>query len=159
VDWEEGKTDPYMFYESVITSYDYDCPISEAGDYGQPGVGGANKFQVQRACSRMTDSAVWQVRVYFSLCHLCHMAKAAQLPQSDARPSHTNMGHAQAIRDAIEAQTGVKAPTPPPRPRIVAYGTVNLTQQATLFSQLDVLAPGTGAYADAPLPMEEYGQR
>ena len=29
-----------------ITSYDYDCPISEDGCTGQPGIGGANKFQV-----------------------------------------------------------------------------------------------------------------
>lgn len=33
-------------YNSIITSYDYDAPISEAGDYGQPGIGGLNKFQV-----------------------------------------------------------------------------------------------------------------
>lgn len=29
-----------------VTSYDYNCPISESGNTGQPGVGGANKFQV-----------------------------------------------------------------------------------------------------------------
>lgn len=29
-----------------ITSYDYDCPISEAGSTGQPGIGGDNKFEV-----------------------------------------------------------------------------------------------------------------
>jgi hypothetical protein len=29
-----------------ITSYDYNCPISESGNTGQPGVGGRNKFQV-----------------------------------------------------------------------------------------------------------------
>ena len=30
-----------------ITSYDYDCPISEAGSTGQPGIGGDNKFEVR----------------------------------------------------------------------------------------------------------------
>lgn len=30
-----------------ITSYDYSAPISEAGGTGQPGIGGANKFEVQ----------------------------------------------------------------------------------------------------------------
>ena len=30
----------------VRCRYDYDAPISEAGDYGQPGIGGLNKFQV-----------------------------------------------------------------------------------------------------------------
>ena len=34
-------------YWACITSYDYDAPISEAGDYGQPGIGGPNKFQVR----------------------------------------------------------------------------------------------------------------
>ncbi len=36
-------------YQPHITSYDYDCPISEAGDIGQPGIGGDNKFKV-RTC-------------------------------------------------------------------------------------------------------------
>lgn len=44
--WSEGKTDVYKHYQSVMTSYDYDCAISEAGDYGQPGIGGKNMFQV-----------------------------------------------------------------------------------------------------------------
>jgi hypothetical protein len=29
-----------------VTSYDYNCPISEAGNTGQPGVGGPSKFHV-----------------------------------------------------------------------------------------------------------------
>lgn len=33
-------------YMPHITSYDYDAPISEAGDYGQPGIGGENKYFV-----------------------------------------------------------------------------------------------------------------
>ncbi len=33
-------------YQPHITSYDYDCPVSEAGTYGQPGIGGADKYQV-----------------------------------------------------------------------------------------------------------------
>lgn len=36
------------FYDSDITSYDYQAPISEAGDYGQPGSGGPNKFEVSK---------------------------------------------------------------------------------------------------------------
>lgn len=34
-------------YQPHITSYDYDSPISEAGDYGQPGYGGPNKYEVR----------------------------------------------------------------------------------------------------------------
>lgn len=33
-------------YMPHITSYDYDAPISEAGDYGQPGIGGPSKYHV-----------------------------------------------------------------------------------------------------------------
>ncbi|KAK9809058.1 hypothetical protein WJX72_008691 [[Myrmecia] bisecta] len=35
-------------YQPHITSYDYDCPVSEAGAEGQPGIGGDNKFQILR---------------------------------------------------------------------------------------------------------------
>ena len=35
-----------QIYQPHITSYDYDCPISEAGGIGQPGIGGDNKFKV-----------------------------------------------------------------------------------------------------------------
>ena len=38
-------------YKGIITSYDYDTAISEAGDYGQPGIGGPNKFEV--GCSSL----------------------------------------------------------------------------------------------------------
>ena len=30
-----------------ITSYDYDCPVSEDGSTGQPGIGGKNKLHVR----------------------------------------------------------------------------------------------------------------
>lgn len=30
-----------------VTSYDYNSPISESGNTGQPGVGGPSKFQVR----------------------------------------------------------------------------------------------------------------
>lgn len=41
----------------------------------------------------------------------------------------------------------------------MGYGTVKLTQQASLLSQLSMLTPGTGAYTEYPLPMEEFGQQ
>ena len=37
-----------QIYQPHITSYDYDCPISEAGGIGQPGIGGDNKFKVRQ---------------------------------------------------------------------------------------------------------------
>ncbi|CAL5218934.1 g683 [Coccomyxa viridis] len=37
-----------QIYQPHITSYDYDCPISEAGGIGQPGIGGDNKFKLIR---------------------------------------------------------------------------------------------------------------
>ncbi len=44
----EGGSGDDISYQACITSYDYDAPISEAGDYGQPGIGGPNKFEVRR---------------------------------------------------------------------------------------------------------------
>ena len=43
----EGGAGDDISYQACITSYDYDAPISEAGDYGQPGIGGPNKFVVR----------------------------------------------------------------------------------------------------------------
>lgn len=44
-------------YQPHITSYDYDCPISEAGGIGQPGIGGDNKFKVRLHFPRRIPSA------------------------------------------------------------------------------------------------------
>lgn len=41
-------------YWACITSYDYDAPISESGDYGQPGIGGPNKFDVRHSPCEFT---------------------------------------------------------------------------------------------------------
>ena len=46
VAWYDGETEAPSQYFSVITSYDYDAPIGESGAYGQPGIGGPNKFEV-----------------------------------------------------------------------------------------------------------------
>lgn len=48
-DWEAGELQAKGKYSSVITSYDYASPISEAGDFGQPGINGPNKYEV-RSC-------------------------------------------------------------------------------------------------------------
>ena len=42
-------------YQPHITSYDYDCPVSEGGGYGQPGIGGPNKYEVGGGTDRQTD--------------------------------------------------------------------------------------------------------
>ncbi|KAK9821791.1 hypothetical protein WJX81_004092 [Elliptochloris bilobata] len=108
-DWEAGELQAKGKYSSVITSYDYASPVSEAGDYGQPGINGPNKFEL--------------------------------------------------IRASIANHTGNAVLPMPPRPTIHAYGSVALTQQASLLSQLPQLVPGDGILSDLPLPMEEYGQQ
>ena len=45
--WGGANVDGATFMPH-ITSYDYDAPISEAGDYCQPGIGGPCKFEVGR---------------------------------------------------------------------------------------------------------------
>ena len=65
----------------------------------------------------------------------------------------------QLIRASIANHTGNAVLPLPPRPSIHAYGTVTLSQQASLLSQLPQLVPGDGTLSDLPLPMEEYGQQ
>ncbi len=56
-----------QIYQPHITSYDYDCPISEAGGIGQPGIGGDNKFKVRRGPSEPYQKcqASSKCRVYY----------------------------------------------------------------------------------------------
>ena len=57
VAWYDGETEAPAQYFSVITSYDYDAPIGESGAYGQPGIGGPNKFEVGLAgCCHVPQS-------------------------------------------------------------------------------------------------------
>ncbi|KAK9828756.1 hypothetical protein WJX72_001937 [[Myrmecia] bisecta] len=46
--WAGAGSENDGTYTPHITSYDYDAPISEAGDVGQPGIGGPNKFEAIR---------------------------------------------------------------------------------------------------------------
>ncbi len=59
-------------YWACITSYDYDAPISEAGDTGQPGIGGPNKFDVSAFCFELTALCVGVL----PLLSLKHVGKA-----------------------------------------------------------------------------------
>lgn len=47
--WAGANVESDGTYMPTITSYDYSSPISEAGDYCQPGIGGACKFAAVRA--------------------------------------------------------------------------------------------------------------
>lgn len=47
--WAGANVDYDGTYMPTITSYDYHAPISEAGDYCQPGIGGGCKFHAVRA--------------------------------------------------------------------------------------------------------------
>jgi beta-galactosidase len=54
VEYTEGRLEPQTVWSPVIQSYDYGAPISEAGDYGQPGIGPppdgpANRYMVRKA--------------------------------------------------------------------------------------------------------------
>ena len=56
-------------YWACITSYDYDAPISESGDYGQPGIGGPNKFDVRHASINLFSACGVQLK--HVLCYGC----------------------------------------------------------------------------------------
>ena len=64
----------------------------------------------------------------------------------------------QGIRAAIVAHNNATLPDPPPRPRIVAYGDVALTQQGTLLDHINDVFIGKGIYSQVPMPMEDYGE-
>ena len=62
-----GANKAASIYQPHITSYDYDCPVGEAGGYGQPGIGGPSKFEVRRHCllhvtERYRPAAAWATR-------------------------------------------------------------------------------------------------
>jgi beta-galactosidase len=46
--WAGANVDSIGLFMPHITSYDYDAPISEAGDYGQPGILGDSKYDALR---------------------------------------------------------------------------------------------------------------
>lgn len=76
VDWSKGRTEPWKLWNPVITSYDYFAPISEAGDYGQPGMGPppdappANKFLVRGHPTRSAPRGVPVIQPPWYSCYL-----------------------------------------------------------------------------------------
>lgn len=69
-----------QIYQPHITSYDYDCPISEAGGVGQPGIGGDNKFEVRVEphqyvqCNKQPESSI---ALYLTVsCSHCFLSAA-----------------------------------------------------------------------------------
>ena len=186
IEWYEGERTIEDFYDSDITSYDYQAPISEAGAYGQPGSGGPNKFEASRLhpFPRVFDSTVCRElpasshspgsgyshgrkSVHAMSCNAWSFRKplgqrgsisCLQEGIACMRPCAGMCSAVQGIRNAIMAHTNQTLPDPPPQPRIVAYGDVALTQQATLLDSLGDLFPGLGIYSQVPMPMEEYGQ-
>ena len=122
-------------------SHDYDAPIGEAGDYGQPGIGGATKFEV-----RLLRASA------------CALSGHAQPLPAQAVSWWVAVPLAQLIRDAIAKQTGVEPPAAPRAPWLLKYGVVELYESASLLSQIGSLYPGDGITSARPLIMEEYGQ-
>jgi len=69
-------------YMPHITSYDYDCPISEGGGYGQPGIGGDSKYHVSECSTdRLQESSTHKCL------HLQSLAEAGTLCWSVVRVS------------------------------------------------------------------------
>lgn len=86
-----------------ITSYDYDAPISEAGDYCQPGIGGDCKFWVRgRARGRVGGRSAVRVKpgdaaTLFWLWALC----ALFFPLCMARPAERRTDRASGSLEAL----------------------------------------------------------
>jgi hypothetical protein len=181
-DWEAGELQVKGKYNSVITSYDYASPISEAGDFCQPGINGPCKWDVRArpACSltfgTLLGSGTVHARrapfitslpgvvsiamhVWWHLSASCSSAWPLPTQHSRRRVGAKRPPARQLIRASLLNHTGNALLPTPPRPTIWPYGTVTLTQQASLLSQLPQLVPGDGTLSNLPLPMEEYGQQ
>lgn len=106
-------------YMPHITSYDYDAPISEAGDYCQPGIGGRCKYEARHwepGAGGAAQERVWGHVQGGVLCGLV----ASQTAASQIAALPPSLGPPQALRALIAEHTGRQLPEPPPRPAIKA---------------------------------------
>jgi hypothetical protein len=151
----------YEIYSPHITSYDYHCPLGEAGTVGQIGVGGANKFE--------------------AILQLLRQKTQPQTPAAATAASHLPTAAAAA---AVAAGAASELPQVP----LVSYGDVTLSEGLYFTDALDPLSEtcrgstyvssSLGGYtaaatpppaaaaamgpvtsqSDYPLSMEMYGQ-
>ena len=148
----------------TLCSYDYDSPISEAGDYCQPGIGGACKYHVRSgACLPACLVRCFSTPPCCPLLRLVASCGHTWPCMALFRPAHhapvTSM-LMQALRDLIAQHTGRTLPPVPPRPAIQKYGRVELRDSLPLLDAVEQLY-GTdgGVRTELPDIMEEYGQR
>jgi hypothetical protein len=130
----------FRTYQPHITSYDFHCPLGEAGTTGQLSIGGANKYEAIRAAIQL---ATGQVSPF----------STAAAAQPDAATGEA----------APATQPGAGASLLA-EPRLAAYGTVRMTHTADLLRNL----AGSGSEASGAAPvvcdeqwprhMEQYGQ-
>ena len=157
-----GANKAASIYQPHITSYDYDCPVGEAGGYGQPGIGGPNKFEVRQlpALNNQCTSGSMQRPTGAAWPHVDGAAENRAVTDSRAKRQLANSCSklAQLIRDLITDVTGEEPPDAPPPPVLCGYGPVTLDEGALLLEELGAFVPGDGIAVDRPDIMEEYGQ-
>jgi hypothetical protein len=137
-------------YQAHITSYDYDCPVGEAGTSGQLGIGGTDKYEAIR-------------QVVLSSTAKASAAAAAQAGAGAVATTRRLAQHLQqaqpAALPAAAAAAAADPPAVPDAPKLAAYGSLSLSQSAEVMQNLAALAsPSKAASSQWPLPMEQYGQ-
>ena len=157
-------------YQPHITSYDYDCPISEAGSTRQPGIGGDDKFTLIRDVihkhTGLTPApelppprihAYGEVRLHWRPCpHTAPHMRVALVEWITVglfRKWHNTLSML-ALR-ALDAEGVVTCF----KVSAVCGWQVDLLQESPLLDALHALVPDGGVFDDEPDIMEAYGQR
>lgn len=72
--WAGANVDPNAGYQPHITSYDYHAPLSEAGDYCQPGTGGDCKFEASLPQAPAAGLTAYTPPIHLPLAPCCAVA-------------------------------------------------------------------------------------
>lgn len=139
----------------IMTSYDYNCPISESGCTGQPGVGGKNKFDVRSSIS------LYLQRISVSALPVTHGGERSTHASSCSLRSGLvclPVQQLQAVQAAIVQATGTEPPEVPKCPAVSAYGDVHWQDAFPLLDHLSQLHYSTEpTLSKEALSMEELG--
>ena len=161
--WAGANVDGQHFMPH-ITSYDYDAPVSEAGDYCQPGIGGPCKYDVSVGWVLPCAAGSWAGPHCYPLsrcrhlplpcaCFCCFDCTVCMGMPNVSSPVSLE----QALRDLIAKHTGKALPKPPPRPEIKSYGSVSFKEAVPLFDALPELWSGEGILSELPEVGAEFG--
>jgi hypothetical protein len=145
---------PYLAH---ITSYDYDCPISEGGEHGYGPDG--DKFeaikQVRAASALMLKPRHWpRAALCLNACdHTAHDFPQSLKPVTSPFP---RVAWLQVVAQFAPYAVPAEPPLPPRR----SFGAIRFDAKDSipLLAHVDELRQGPEVQSDEPGTMESYGQ-